>query len=64
MTGCATSTPSSQARIGEALLAPCPDLVGLPDGDFKSVVDHLIYVSGEYYECQAKHRGAAGAVRK
>jgi len=63
LTGCATLTPSSQARISEALLASCPDLVGLSDGDFKSVVDHLVYVAGEYHECKAKHRGLSEAVK-
>lgn len=64
MTGCATSTPSSQARISETLLVGCPDLVGLHSGDFKSVLDHLVYVAGEYHNCQAKHHGLSEAVRK
>lgn len=64
MTGCATSTPSSQARISEALLERCSDLVGLSDGNFKSVLDHLIYVAGEYHNCAAKHSGLSEAIRK
>lgn len=64
LSGCATSSPSTgRAPIDESLIAECPPLNPLADGDSRTVLRWALATVDQYNDCALGKKKLAEAVR-
>lgn len=64
LTGCHHSIKLGAIIPSESLLAECPLLSELPDGEFETIVTAMAEDTEKYYGCRDKHKALADAWRQ